>query len=1174
MIQVLIDDGKGVTDYASYTSPESIQITDEVNQPSTASFVLYNVDRSFKVPKRSSYVSIFSTKYNKSVFTGFIVKDCENTFLGNSSRAEGFRQISYKVTCTSDEWMLNQKMIPFIPVMVNQTIGQIIKNITQALMPNYFDVSNVADGDIVPSFTYDSRQSWSQLVKSFADALRYRIQIINRTIFFQPYGDAELGISYDELSKQSSFDPKIFKANILSIPTVNDAIMIGDTEGGNNRSDFFIGDGVTGNFPLRHVPFRGATSVLLKEDWSGTSFSPGLWTVNDSQGAFNLAGQLNVIGGPNVGVYGLDYILGTNGIELAGALHLQHGEFVFLDSSKAIVGGIYSDSTLTEDKVLAGFKITSPGPIVTPAPGTGGGASGLLIALLLNGAIVGDTWATQLNARYDLQVNINASKPSRYDRIFRTTNGTVYGGIENTANVTVTFIVTEVAVDTSNPLLLQVTSEIVLQHSVDVDLPSFAIYCPINNDFSTFVVTGTLIAKPPQTTLKMNEYTDSAGNLPNMGELPGITPGTNKLKPMGFGLDNIIASLGDAADAQVLQFYQDTIPSVGSRIHLQSWEAQAAISRVRDTNAISKEALTLGDDGVRSVIVSDLNPLPKTSEECDIAATVYISDRVSSLFDGSYNIGSEFWDGTKDYPRSGRYLYANSFIQGVIDKSLLVRSVTIGVRELADERLNFNLQFGQDKKLDKQLARFFPPKGTVLTSQDVAKPPIPQTLADVGTMFLDDLTNVTAEISGTVVAIDLGVVPAPSVEIRRADIGWGNADQNRIALVSTQTFSLSRTQFDQTFYMRMFNGTKYSRRSKVIRVYAQLVPSAPLGSIDASLQIISGPLSPLVTLQVQGDVRNIYGIEIRADDDVTVLLQRVFTSPSDLLWNYDNSKSATDVFTSGGIPTTRDISLHCYFFNLFFEYSDGIHLTANIPQPVAPVIGDIVDTDVAGTQIHVSLDTVTRNDIKLVTVQVADDEDITVNVKEYKGGGQQATFNLKTINALDKFIRAKRTDYIGDSEWSTVVSIDTALMKSSSFLNALVSVLPSVTERLTALFSYSSTNEEIDWSWAAFKVYLADGSFIQVEAGSESFASLTANKTYKFYAWITGAYENITSGTPVVVHFLMSTLGSPVGTSDDPTLVAEAHADGSLPLFVSSMTARTVAAGGSGGGSDGGSLPN
>jgi hypothetical protein len=37
---------------------------------------------------------------------------------------------------------------------------------------------------------------------------------------------------------------------------VNDVTILGDVEAGNNREDYFVGDGFTGNFPLRHKMFR------------------------------------------------------------------------------------------------------------------------------------------------------------------------------------------------------------------------------------------------------------------------------------------------------------------------------------------------------------------------------------------------------------------------------------------------------------------------------------------------------------------------------------------------------------------------------------------------------------------------------------------------------------------------------------------------------------------------------------------------------------------------------------------------------------------------------------------------------------------------------------------------------------------------------------------------------
>ena len=69
-------------------------------------------------------------------------------------------------------------------------------------------------------------------------------------------------------------------------------------------------------------------------------FNTSLWNVQDFSSQFVLAGALNVIGVPTE--LGTAYVLGKSGVELAGHIVLQHGEFQFNDQSFGIVGGVYS----------------------------------------------------------------------------------------------------------------------------------------------------------------------------------------------------------------------------------------------------------------------------------------------------------------------------------------------------------------------------------------------------------------------------------------------------------------------------------------------------------------------------------------------------------------------------------------------------------------------------------------------------------------------------------------------------------------------------------------------------------------------------------------------------------------------------------------------------------------
>ena len=79
---------------------------------------------------------------------------------------------------------------------------------------------------------------------------------------------------------------------------------------------------------------------------------------------------------------------------------------------------------------------------------------------------------------------------------------------------------------------------------------------------------------------------------------------------MGYGIYGPIASItnGTDGDTNELAFYSNNLPSLGARIHFQSWEAQAAVARVQNDVSITAEAGIVGDDGHRVTVFSAIQP--------------------------------------------------------------------------------------------------------------------------------------------------------------------------------------------------------------------------------------------------------------------------------------------------------------------------------------------------------------------------------------------------------------------------------------------------------------------------------------------------------------------------------------------------------------------------------------
>lgn len=890
-------------DYTRYVVDQSLVITKSINVPTTCSLTLSNVDGNFTLPAERSYIRIYSTQYQRSLFTGFLTNDPARSFLGIGTNSSYGQQL-YNFNCafTSDEYLLNIKNVGFIPTFVNQGKGQILQVIAETLCPGFYDFTYCASGDIVPSFTYDPTQSWSELAKTLGDGSRYRYSAIDKEIHFQPYGDGALGIGYDESLGQGTFDPFSLATAATTTPIVNDVTVIGQQEAGNNHEDNFIGTGFVGAFPLKHKIFgladaQAGNAILLSDSWNESAINTQNWTAQDPSNNFFYGADnsqaLNILTGV-AQPPGTSFIAAYNALELAGGVVLQHGEFVFNDVSYGVLGGVYDSTalngfnnlTIDEAKCECGF-IVAPTANVTV---TASGAAGISIQPFRQGATPAKAFnvLTKVNCSYVLTTSITAPAPSRYTQTYRTLAGVAYGGTQSTdvlGNITWSVIETNLFTGVQNTYTFSLANQ---------SLPATAIYVLIDNYQLNITVTTTSLSAPIPGSLNATcevgagllapiyvsglvQYTGafvtpSGGNLPI---LPGNFGPENNFA-LGTSLQNQAAEVDSGQVVDTLNFYGDDLPGVGVRVRLQTWESQAAVSRVQDPVSVAIEAAVVGDNGIRSAIVTNLNPLPRTSEDCDFAGQAFLNDRTQPFYQGTYNASWLFFSPvTNDiefYPTCGRYLYINSPKRNINKQNFVVTAVTTTVTELYGERMDHSITFGPDLYLDKLLAALVPLTGTssggvnsVLMPSDTVVQPPPQSLSSIGSNYLPDVQQTTAAslaISGAAFTLSLNdIVPNGAwYEIRDADLNWGILTDGRlIAQVFTSgDIVLPRAAYDEDWYIRLvtiINGEVISsRRTKVIRIVYPRVPLIPAYVRSDSSEIY---------LDFNGDIRNIEGVELR-----------------------------------------------------------------------------------------------------------------------------------------------------------------------------------------------------------------------------------------------------------------------------------------------------------------------
>jgi hypothetical protein len=353
----------------------------------------------------------------------------------------------------------------------------------------------------------------------------------------------------------------------------------------------------------------------------------------------------------------------------------------------------------------------------------------------------------------------------------------------------------------------------------------------------------------------------------------------------GFALQSAQVTSGTEAD--ILAFYAQTMPTAGTPVNFRSWEAQAAVSRLQDELSIVAESNIVGDDGLRSAIIRDLEPLPRTSEDCDNAALAFLADHVGTYYNGTYTCTSLFFvppasgdPGAEQYwPTVGRFFTVNAPARNIYDERMLVTQLTVSVLDAVTEVIQFQVTFGADLHLEKVLKNFVDLQpAQVLAPSDKANPPDPRYTQDVDSSYLPDLTNTSVPAGGIksdLVTVTVQDAVTGYIEVRKIDSNWGlgkkgsswtddnwrsGATSDLVMVIPKPTsapitFTLQRLQYDQVWYMRpVLNGIT-SRRSYVLHVHYPKKPAPPL--------VISAAGS-VVQFDFAGDMRNIYGFELRA----------------------------------------------------------------------------------------------------------------------------------------------------------------------------------------------------------------------------------------------------------------------------------------------------------------------
>jgi hypothetical protein len=892
---------------------------------------------SFVPPVTGTLVWIDSTTFPE-FFTGYITSEPEVIPIGEDgiilptdtpSNLQG-----YVCACQGEEIVLDMQLTGFVQPFVNKTVGDIIAALGEMLLPGRFDWSGVVGfGDVVPVFPIPPQSVFSKIVSALTANMATKLWFKRGKVFIAHYDEGDPTVELTVAETSDLYNPFDLTIKPIASAIVNDVTGIGDVEPQDYCREYTLGDGITTNYALKLPVFGTLGKPIVEDDFTSGALDPTIWAAfgiepgnsSDPDGTFLLSGSsLNVIGGLG---YATTNLLLAQGIEVKGQIEIDAGEFQFVDASDAIVGAAMLTDVAALDQVKYGFKFskntgsattghvsetpegsingtnvnyfTSENPIlatlvlkvngatqsygtqftlsinsitfITPPPSlaTINAAYDYEIGpqtdiqSIVDGALVGDIITTKPGFTYALRLQI--STPAQQTNLPPWYSlDSAFGGGSKSAPVTASFVVEEYS-----QLAVKDPNRFALISVTQTGVPAFLFVCEAAINDANFAVNYFTITTPIQGALLTQLVSDA----------------TQDVRRLGFvGQPEADATIGVSGNSEVLSFFKQTKPVLRQRNELRYRSAGPAVARVQDAASIALEASRYGDSGLRRTLLTNITPLPATSEQLAWALQAYLADNATQQFEGTWialtppvtftTAGSP---ALPQEPIPGRFINVNCPTRTPETGSFseLIKAVTITCTAESDdgtqEQFETAIAFGfvVSRQMQKVLAQFIPPDppAVAVLRQISSVPPIDTSLVNV--QFIEDAPAVAFyDRDYANYYFDLGqdLLAGEQVEVRYSDASWGTpGGANLVGRFSNRQFSVKRKKRDMALYVKIVTPSgspgvyTTSRYPAMLRIEYPLIPPGPSGvAVDSS-----NFRAPRLTFELPPDTRDLFGIIVQ-----------------------------------------------------------------------------------------------------------------------------------------------------------------------------------------------------------------------------------------------------------------------------------------------------------------------
>jgi hypothetical protein len=837
------------TDYMKYVGGQIVK-TDKINSPDLLDFSLINFDGTMVRLSRGAHVVLTTNTYGVW-FSGFITNDPEPVYIGTN---RGVPQWGYTYQATGEEYLLNLKPFGIMAPFTNTTQGAIIKALINRLTPAgfTFDVSGIGDGQPVPRFIVDPNKHFSEIISSFAKAAHYQFRCKNFVATYLQQDAVAAGISVDGNNKH--FTPSQLSMKASGDPIINDSIILGSIEPQNYMNEYFMGDGATAQFPLVSSVFGLDSTLLLTDDFSSSTIDTSKWTIYDTSAQYlqPFGGTLNVLGGSANGSLDV-YLQSQSLVPLEGNLRCTHGEWDFISACDGVLGGLWTGQTSGS---MAGLVF---GIRALPS-----GAATLLHPIVGSSVDTTQTVNVSYTKRYVMRTEIKSGEAKRFTPVaaYRAKDGGIHQVTlpAATDHFYATTVISEI-----DPITAVMTNQWTWTNDLGVVSASAAYYVPVASNSLNLTVCSITISVPLQATLSVKPSGDASWSQTRIGPneidtLDGLAPAAT-IVDSNNGAQTRSSLLGSAnynPGQATLTYFKETaqlisyLPQPGDIVRLSYRGAGAAIGRAQSKASIAQEAAGWGDDGVRSETKSDLSPLPKTSQECELYAVARVNDNSYQHWTGTYTMPSGSWFSSE--PLAGTIL-AFTNLPSQFPSNLQAESITqvssTMVSQNPTEVFNHAISFGPLNAAEENILAAIKNTNDVFTPQDTAEIPQFIDVASLGNTTTPSVPEFlyTGQDSSNWHFQFQDALPSSiaGIEVRYTDNTWGADDGNNLVARlprTTTTFSIPRTVRGKVAYMRCYDQRNIVMHSEDITQHAS-VGSGQTKSLvrskgpDGSYQMIS-----------------------------------------------------------------------------------------------------------------------------------------------------------------------------------------------------------------------------------------------------------------------------------------------------------------------------------------------